>query len=510
MKIQHYKKYFAPLFLSGLLLISVIGCTDKLDEPFEDETFTSDVDYTIGGDMILPLLGAYEGLYTRGWEEPVTLGIRGDDVNAAGDQASMQEQDEYKYLASHWALNSLWQLHYNDIINAMTAMAEIEKYREAANNDALADQYIAECRVIQAYLYFNLARAFGGCIVIGELDDIQNTPVSNKEQVMQYIVDEMAAVIPNLPEVNPNKRTDIRGGMTRYTAYAIQALAYQELKDYQGVVNATSEIISSGEFELAADYYHLFKKAGKLDDENILEFQYSAFGQGEGDQFRFGFTPFGIGGWTPMVEGAEGGWSFYEPTMKYITFMLGRGETVRLETSVVFTPDGITQLRNEYGTIPGWITNTNREGDIFNNSARLNFGSGKHIQPSTELIPGRTRVGSNKNFIVIRYAEMLLMYAEARTRGVSGGISMTADEAVNLVRARAGMSNLSGVTTQDVLDEKFAELGMEWGIRFFDMVRTENTSELTHEGKTFTMDKAYLPFPADQVAELPQLAEGIQ
>jgi hypothetical protein len=213
MKIQHYKKYFAPLFLSGLLLISVIGCTDKLDEPFEDETFTSDVDYTIGGDMILPLLGAYEGLYTRGWEEPVTLGIRGDDVNAAGDQASMQEQDEYKYLASHWALNSLWQLHYNDIINAMTAMAEIEKYREAANNDALADQYIAECRVIQAYLYFNLARAFGGCIVIGELDDIQNTPVSNKEQVMQYIVDEMAAVIPNLPEVNPNKRTDIRGGM---------------------------------------------------------------------------------------------------------------------------------------------------------------------------------------------------------------------------------------------------------------------------------------------------------
>jgi hypothetical protein len=87
---------------------------------------------------------------------------------------------------------------------------------------------------------------------------------------------------------------------------------------------------------------------------------------------------------------------------------------------------------------------------------------------------------------------------------------MTADEAVNLVRARAGMSNLSGVTTQDVLDEKFAELGMEWGIRFFDMVRTENTSELTHEGKTFTMDKAYLPFPADQVAELPQLAEGIQ
>ncbi|MGC9356078.1 MAG: RagB/SusD family nutrient uptake outer membrane protein, partial [Mariniphaga sp.] len=137
-----------------------------------------------------------------------------------------------------------------------------------------------------------------------------------------------------------------------------------------------------------------------------------------------------------------------------------------------------------------------------------NFASGKFIQPSTELIPGRTDFGSNKNLIVIRYPEMLLMYAEALTRGASGSASLTADQAVNLVRARAGLGNLSNVTTQDVLDEKFAELATEWGIRFYDMVRTENTSELSHEGKTFTMDKAYLPFPADQVSELPQLAEG--
>jgi hypothetical protein len=175
---------------------------------------------------------------------------------------------------------------------------------------------------------------------------------------------------------------------------------------------------------------------------------------------------------------------------------------------VVFTPDGITQVQNEYGSIPDWITITNREGDIFNNNARLNFVSGKFIQPSTELIPGRTGFGSNKNLIVIRYPEMLLMYAEALTRGASGSASLTADQAVNMVRARAGLGNLSNVTTQDVLDEKFAELATEWGIRFYDMIRTENAGELSHEGKTFTMDKAYLPFPADQVSELPQLVEG--
>jgi hypothetical protein len=74
MKVKNSFKFNIPVIIAGLLMVSVIGCTDKLDEPFENETFTSDVDYTIGENMILPLLGAYQGLYTRGWEEPVTLG----------------------------------------------------------------------------------------------------------------------------------------------------------------------------------------------------------------------------------------------------------------------------------------------------------------------------------------------------------------------------------------------------------------------------------------------------
>ena len=510
MKLKRTLKYYQLIFISGLLMVSVFACTEKLDTPFEDETFTSDVDYNIGSDMVLPLLGAYQGLYTRGWEEPITLGVRGDDVNAAGDQVPMLEQDVYIYQPSHWNLNALWQGHYNDIINAFTTMDEIEKYRPAAGNDALVDQYIAECRVIRAYLYLNLARSFAGCILIDEVDNIQNTPLSSKADVIQYVVDEMAEVIPDLPAVNPNDRTDVRGGITRYTAYAIQALAYQEQENYQGVVDATSEIIGSGEYELSEDFYHLFKKAGKLDDEIILEFQYSDFNQGEGDQFYYLFAPYGIGGWTPVVPGAGAGWAFYEPSMKFITFMLDRGETVRLETSVAFTPDGIAELQDEYGSIPAWIDNENREGDVFNNHAKLNFGSAKFIQPSTELIPGRTKPGSNKNLIVIRYAEMLLMYAEGLTRGATSNISMSAAEAVNLVRDRAGMIDLTDVTTQDVLDEKFAELATEWGVRFFDMLRTENTAALSYAGRTFTMDKAFLPFPADQVSELPQLKDEIE
>lgn len=506
MKVNKIYKYFTPVILTGLVMVAFFSCTDRLEEPFEDETFTSDVDYTKGEDIILPVLGAYQSMYFRGWEEPLTLGIRGDDVNAAGDQVPMQEQDNFKYLASHWNLRTLWEQNYEDIITTFTAMDEVEKYRPAAGDDALADQYVAECRVIRAYAYLNIGRAFGKGIIIDELDNIQNLPASSKEEIMQYIIDEMDEVIPLLPDMHPNKRSDIKGGVTRYTAYALQAIAYQQIEDYQGVADATSAIISSGEYELSDDFYHLFKKAGKLDDENILEFQFSAFNSGTGPQSRHGFNPMGLA-WNPVRTGAGGGWNFYEPTKKYIKFMLDRGETERLETTVHWTPSGMTEIENEWGALPEWIDHFNREGDEFLDNPRKKWGAGKWIQPSTELIEGRTLPGSNKNLIVIRYAEMLLMYAEALTRGASSSISMSADDAVNLVRNRAGMADLSGVTTEQVLDEKFAELATEWGIRFYDMVRTENVSELSHEGKTFTMDKAYYPIPANQVADLPQLGE---
>ena len=96
------------------------------------------------------------------------------------------------------------------------------------------------------------------------------------------------------------------------------------------------------------------------------------------------------------------------------------------------------------------------------------------------------------------------MYAEALTQGASGTV-MTADDAVNMVRERAQMPALSGVTLRDVMDEKFAELAMEWGTRYYDMLRLGWYDELSYEGRTFTEDKAFLPYPQNQVDQLPVL-----
>ena len=497
----------------AILAMTVTSCHDLLDEPPENTSFIEDTDYTNSANMSQPLLGAYAGFYNRGWEDFPLISVRGDDVNAGGlgDQQDYAETDKYNYNKDYWMYNSVWQNLYNDIWDAHSAMEQIELYKAHAPNPALADQYIAEAKVLRGFLLFQLSRVWGDVFITTTSDpsDLLVTPLSTKEEVMSHISAQMDEAIPLLPNMHPNERTDIRGGVTKYTALAIKALANLEIENYQGVADATSEIISSNEFALEDDFYELFKIPGKLNRENVLELQYSDFGTGSGDTKSYLFAFFGPENWTPAVTGAGSGWGFFEPSLKYIKFMLDRGETVRLQTSVLFTDRGIAEIKKDpnYATLPDWISNTTPSGDRINDYARAMFASGKHYLPSDQLTPGRTDYGTNKNFPVIRYAEILLMHAEAILHGASG-TGMTADEAVNAVRDRAGLTPLSGVTLEQVMDEKFAELAMEWGVRYYDMIRLEQYGELSYDGRTFTEDKVYLPYPQAQVDLYPVLREN--
>lgn len=492
-----------------LFMLSFIACSDKLDLQ-EGQLNTGDVDYTNTDDMIQPLIGAYNAFASRGWEEYLLLSVRGDDVNAGGlgDQQDFANTDLFIYNKDYWMYNSLWNLHYSDIVSVNNAAALIENYKAFATpSEAVkADQYIAETKVFRAWLHFNLSRVWGSVFIINTAvpDAEIQAGVATKDEVMQYISDLMDEALPFLPDMRPNERDDIPGGVTKHTALAIKALANLELKNYQGVANATGPIIASGKFSLFPDFYEEFKKPGELSNENLLEMQYSDYNSGTGDTFYHLYAPFGSQNWTPARENAESGWGFYEPSMKYIKFMLDRGETIRLETSVLFTNRGITELQSDptYATLPSWISNTTRDGDVINDYARAMFCSGKQYLPSIQLTDGRNNYGAGKNMICIRYAEILLMHAEALTQGASSS-AMSADQAVNEVRLRAGLGTISGVTTQQVMDEKFAEMAMEWGTRYYDMIRLGNYSELSYDGRTFTADKALLPYPQAQVDALP-------
>lgn len=519
MMIMNFIKIYKKLLAVCMMLAIVTSCDDKLNEGLDKQSLVENIDYTKTEDMEGLWTGAYAKLYELQWETFPVLAVRGDDVRAQGDQEPLKATDEFRYVQDNWMTNAAWQRFYEDIFTFYGAIEQILKYQEFAPNPALADQYIAEIKVMIGFELFQLSRMWGGLLIptSSQSQDLYNVELSSPEQVMEHIIAEMDAAIPLLPTVHPNQRTDLPGGITKYTALAVRAMASLELKDYQGVADATGQIISSNLFSLESDYYNLFKKPGKLNAENILELQYSDFNQASGTERNYLNAFFGPNSWTPAVSGASSGWGFWEPSIKYISFMLDRGEELRLETSVLFTLQGINTLEEAYGPLPAWISNETRDGDIIGNTngddePRATFSSGKHYLPSTQLTPGRTDYGSSKNFICIRYAQILLMHAEALTQGATSA-AMTAEAAVNEVRSRAGLGALAGVTIDDVLDEKFAELAMEWGTRFEDLVRHGRTEELNGSDAsgnvwTYTSDEQYLPYPQSQVDILPQLRDA--
>lgn len=506
------KKYLlAPLLI--IMAFSLTNCNKLLDEPRELETVGGSVDYTNPVAAKAALVGAYQSFYDFWWEHVPILSVRGDDVNSGGgrngvfDQPQFHDADLFVYDANLWMINNAWDGLFQHVLQITAQIEQLEKFREGGVSAELIDQYIAECQTLRAWLTLTLSRTFGGVFKVTTTDPTLLT-MQTKDEIMDWIKTEMADASSKLLDMRPNERTDLKGGVTKYTALTVKALAEQELKDYNAVAATTGAIISSNKFSLFGDFNKEFKTAGKLSNENILEIQYSDFNSGSGDSRNYLNDFFGPTDWTPAVSGAGGGWGFFEPSEKYIKFMLNRGERTRLQASVIFTPDGIDKIKSDpaFATLPPWISNSTMEGDIFLNSPRALFYSGKHYLPTIELIPGRTGYASNKNMHIIRYAEVLLMYAEAVTRGGSPSAG-TADNAVNLVRARAGLGNLSGVTSQQVIDEKYAELAMEWGNRYYDLIRLENTAELSYDGRTFTMAKKYYPYPLPQLDKSPILKE---
>ncbi len=502
------KRLYIKLAIIGLASF-LFSCNDDLDEPQLHQVLPGSVNYSDPAAARSALVGAYSKFQSMGWEQIPLIAVRGDDVNSGGlgDQPAFMDTDNFVYDKNYWMYNSVFENWYQDILQITVQMEQLEKFREGGVDSQLIDQYQAECKTIRAYILLELSKVWEGAYLV-ESSDPTSWIVQDKTATMQWISDDLDSAIPYLLDMHPNQRTDLPGGMTKYTALAIKAMANQELGNYDKVAEATGQIINSGQFSLFPDFYELFKIPGKLCDENIWEIQYSDFGDPAANAVNHLWAFYGPQNWEPAVAGANAGWGFFEPSMKWIKFMLDRGEQTRLQTSVLFTDRGINEIKSDpnYATLPDWISNTTPSNDVIEDYSRALFASGKHYLPSVELTAGSTSYGSNKNYTVIRYAEILLMYAEAVTRGATASAG-SADAAVNLVRQRAGMPNLSGVTTQNVLDEKFAELAMEWGVRYYDMVRTNNTSALSYDGRTFTMDKQYLPYPQEQLDKSPLLQE---
>lgn len=475
-------KYLSVLALASLLF-GATSCSDYIDIDPENSVPEEKVDYTNLDNMYMPVSGVYAKVRTGAmhwviW--PLSI-VRDGDVwsGKPDDQAPLVDMGKYNYDKGFWGLNEMWNQYYGIIKVANSALESLDEYAVYATTDeqkATNRSYQGEVKFLRAYAYYRLVQAFGPVTILRS-NKQTNLTRSTIEAVNKYMLEDLEYAYKNCPEVRPNEMVHI-GAVSAYSAKALAAKVYLNMGQYDQVKKLTNDIISSRKFKLYEDFYQLFKIPGKLCNESLFECQCTDFGQGSGEMVDadqwFNFQG-------PSLQGPSisvGGWGFIGYSDDFKAWAESRNEGVRATTTFLVG-----------GT-------TTPSGDFIKpqtNSVRTNCWNGKAYTPTNQMTEGRTKYGSNNNVRVLRYADVLLMNAEAKVRLGENG-----DEPFNEVRTRAHMPELQNVTVDQILDERRMELCCEWGERYNDLIRTGKAAEVLGP-KGWTVEKTYYPLPLDQI-----------
>lgn len=477
-------KYLSVLALASLLF-GATSCSDYIDIDPENSVPEEKVDYTNLDNMYMPVSGVYAKVRTGAmhwviW--PLSI-VRDGDVwsGKPDDQAPLVDMGNYNYDQGFWGLNEMWNQYYGIIKVANSALESLDEYAVYATTDAQKAtnrSYQGEVKFLRAYAYYRLVQAFGPVTILRS-NTQTNLTRSTIEAVNKYMLEDLEYAYNNCPEVRPNEMAHI-GAVSAYSAKALAAKVYLNMGRYDQVEKLTDDIINSRKFKLYEDFYQLFKIPGKLCNESLFECQCTDFGQGSGEMVDadqwFNFQG-------PSLQGPSisvGGWGFIGYSDEFKAWAESRNEDVRATTTFLVG-----------GT-------TTPSGDFIKpqqNSIRTNCWNGKAYTPTNQMTEGRTKYGSNNNIRVLRYADVLLMNAEAKVK-----LGKNGDEPFNEVRRRAHMPELTNVTFDQILDERRMELCCEWGERYNDLIRTGKAAEVLGP-KGWTVEKTYYPLPLDQITD---------
>ena len=501
------KKTFAYILPALMVAGGTSSCSDFIEIDPENKVPEEEVDFSATSEMYQPVVGVYNEVRASAMHyiNALLMFTRDGDVwsgryDDQGPAATFSR--EFVYDNSYWGLNQVWINWYNIIRIANSALESLDGYAqylsEGSEDYANYQAYCGEVRTIRAWAYYNLVTNFGPVPIYS--DNLQTEfRRATVESVYNYMLEDLNYAMQHMEHMRPNEMVH-QGAITVYTAEMLAAKIYMLTDNWEQVETLTDDIINNGNFSLYGDYYQLFKIPGKLCDESLFECQVTDFGQGSGDQITVDqfFNcqgPNGSYAWkdedgdhsmsgiTNMVNSVSG-WGFvgYEP--EFVAWAEERGETVRATTSFL-KAGGITPEGWHIGTAAATTT------DCWN---------GKSYVPFEQMTPGRTTYGSNNNVRIFRYADVLLMNSEAKIR-----LGKDGDYGYNEVRGRAQMSTKTGVTLDEVLDERRMELCSEWGYVYQDLVRTGRAATVLGP-KGWTEDKKYWPVPATQLENLPDLA----
>ncbi|MGB3802115.1 MAG: RagB/SusD family nutrient uptake outer membrane protein [Lewinella sp.] len=448
-------KLKTTFLLGAALFVSLTACEE--DFIGRDPVYSIDSEnyFNTPADYDNALIAAYDLLQPTYLN--VMLGeIASDNTLAGGESANdvigFQQVDDMIHTPVNDQVDNIWDWMYAGV-NRATFLLE---FQDKIDFEGKA-QILAEARFLRAYYNFELVKWFGPIPIkpearfaLGDENAIPRSPVS---EVYDLIESDLMAAIPDLAATAPQV-----GRVPKAAAQALLGKAYLYQEDYAQAASVLQEVIQSGNYVLE-EFDGIFEPAGENGPGSIFEVQYSdAEGAGFGclqcseGNIAVGFN--GIRNYSGPVFDA--GFSFNLPVQEaYDAFEPGDG---RRDVSILDIEAWADETGATYGT--GY--------------EHTGYYNRKYIARKGDTNIGDQNLTNPNNYRAIRYADVLLMAAEALN---ATGQDEQAREYLNMVRRRAFGDedhdiSASGDALRDfILAERRLELVGE-GHRFFDLVRT--------------------------------------
>jgi hypothetical protein len=506
MKIFNKKEIKIGIALGAMALISITsGCQKFLDTSRQGQYTTEDYPYPGGaGPYDTYLFGAYSDL--RNYDVHCTgfflaTNVRSDDADkgstASDGGADANSMDNFPVLPNNGIVNGMWNGYFGFITKCNTALDQIENNKDVVAAEDVKTIARAQARFLRGYAYFNLVRFFGRVPIIDKVLTVSqsNIPQSSAAQIYAFIEEDLKYAAANLPASWDKK---FIGRPTNGSANGILAKVYLTQQKWAAAMASASMVMNSGQYDLSTTYDKIFGESGENSKESVFEVQATASatiqtangvqttqfqGVRDGGVWNLGF------GWNVPNSYLDAAYEANDP---------------RKARTFLYRSTATTTFKTVYGenTATTWIN------PIYNHKAYTN--------PALRAAYG-TNNGYWMNLRILRYADVVLMYAEAANE-VGGAANVTAAlAALNSVRARARNGNatvLPDVTTTNqallraaIKQERRVELAMEYD-RFFDLVRWgDSQAALSAAGRPlFTASRDnLLPIPQTQI----DLSKGV-
>tara|TARA_R110002096_G_scaffold58856_4_gene147917 strand:+ start:2714 stop:4207 length:1494 start_codon:yes stop_codon:yes gene_type:complete len=376
--------------------------------------------------------------------------------------------------------NEFWLGNYNEINLCNQVLDNIDAVTSL--NSSKREQYKAEAKFLRALAHFRLVRAYGNIPLV--LNVPSNPEESNPTQVhpnevyasIEQDLKEAADILPN------TSSAAVKGRATRGACLSLLARVALYQSNWTDVLSYTDEVIASGIYSLS-DYTTMFHLQGELGSESIFEIQSDYVPSDE--QNGIGFSS----QWaTVQID-----WMNFTPSDDLINAY--EPGDIRKNATILFPENTYSQTYNG-------VTYSNGPSDW---PAQLSTGLNFNLKAWVPRILAERSSqgsGSEQNVRVIRYADVLLMNAEANNELGNTNVAITN---LNVVRERAGLSQTTAVNQSDLREAILRERRVEFALeglgdtRYFDLIRSGEASSVLGPRGWVPNKNEIWPIPFEQI-----------